>query len=755
MLLADDPAVPPVGRGVGASPNGSPSRSAANSSRSISVQSAGQEGQPAFLQPALWPEVRTAAQQAPAAAFGADTADITSELGQKAQQVQPSQQQAPSDAPSDSISALNAMELGIDKQQELAEQPLSHLPAQPPAQLSTQMPAQLLTQMPDQPPELQAQLTLQLSAQSPSQMPAQLPAQMPAHLTSNLLHREAQHAEPMPSLWSSEVAAQQASGDAVGSRFPVTSALQAANSKSFSNQLAAAGEDAVAAELLPESDIGLDTSANAQPPAHTPAQLPAQIVAQMPVQTLAQMPAQTPADMSAHMPAHMSAHMPAHTPAHMPAHMPAQSPAQSSVQVLGQIPAQLHGQLPESVAHMEAHHLKLNTSLPPSDIAPCWPPKPNIEIVGAMPATLSAWHLADSKGFDSQLAATAGRAGVEVAAAVEHCHTSITSFNTQGFADSAASYSSSPDAVSAVTSIHTQMETSTQAAASALVLDALSTASEPETVEEDVTEAPVEDEVDTVNRRFSGVWMNVNRSSAFGPESDVETITEASDEAEIQPFSSGVSGVWRDVDSPVSSLDSKEQPFSAKDNSSENLEGFEGDHSLHGDSSPFSPSAHAAMSSLGSDGKHGDSQQSLVSDSQTLNMPSETLDVSSDDTLPSTIHSRGQQGVHAELLEDAPTHRTAPAASPAPSQGLSQDALLQQGMAAASARLLVMGSLWGSNLGSLCNLGLILSPSGLILLTSKYEILEIVGEGAYGEALSKLRNCCTNSQQCLTSCCRP
>ena len=65
-------------------------------------------------------------------------------------------------------------------------------------------------------------------------------------------------------------------------------------------------------------------------------------------------------------------------------------------------------------------------------------------------------------------------------------------------------------------------------------------------------------------------------------------------------------------------------------------------------------------------------------------------------------------------------------------QGKMPNALSQQGMAAATAQLLLLGSQWGSNLGSLCNLGLILSPAGFILLTPEYEIIKIIGEGAYG-----------------------
>ena len=824
---------------MGAFPDDSLSSSTASSSSSVSVQSAWEEAQSAFLQPALQPEVLPAPQQVPGAPFGVVTADTSCELGpQKVQHVQSSQLEAPSEAVSDSMAGHNAAELrlvGVDKQQELAEQLLSQLPAQPTAQLSIQMPAQL---------------TAQLMAQSPSQMPAQMPAQLPAQLLGNLLQMQAQHAKSTSSLQPSAVAAQQANGDAVGFMPPVTSALQAADSKSFGNQLAAAGKDAAEAELLPGSDIRLNTEAIAQPPAQpsaqmpaqlpnqmpaqmpaqTPAQMPAQVLAQlpgqmlahtpaqvpaqlpdqmpahMPAQTPVQMPIQVPAQVPAHMPAqapaqmpaqlpaqlpaHMPAHMPAQRPAQMPAQMPAQTPAQAPVQtppqmpapMSAQMPAPLSGQmpaqtlaqmpaqmparmpaqtpaqtpaqmpaqmpaqlpaqlpaahLPETLAHKEAHPLKSITSLPSSDIAPQSLQQSNVAVIGAVPAKYAA----------CQLAATVGTDAEEVTAAVEPLQTSISGFHTQGLADSAAGCSSISAESSAVASIHAQADTSAPAGAaeSAPVLDDLSIASEPGSTREAVAEAPKGDEVDNFVRGISGVWRDVNRSTVFGPESEAEVVTEATIEAEMEPSSSGVSGVWRDVGSPVSSLDSEVLPVPAKDNSSEDLEGFESDRSRCGDASPSSSSEDAAMCSLGSDGKHGDRRQSPPSDLQTLNTPSETL---VDDSVCGTIHCRRQQGVHVGLLEGAPPQRIAPAAPPAPSQ----DALMQQGMAAASARLLVMGSLWGSNLGSLCNLGLILSPSGLILLTSKYEILEIIGEGAYGAALFMSKACCSNAQWYMTCC---
>ena len=716
--------MPPVSQGRGASPNDSPSRSAAGSSSSILVQSAWEEGQSAFLQPALQPEVLTAAQQVPAAAVSAVTADTSVKVGpQKVQHVQSAQLEAPSEAVNDSMLGLNAAELrlfGIDKQQEVAEQLLAQLPAQ----LSTQMPAQIPAHLPETLAHTEA-------------------AQVPAQLMGNLLNMDAQHTNSSSSLPPSTVAAQQATGDAVGSMPPVSSALQAADSNSSANQLAAAGERAAAAEVLPGSVIGLNTQAIAQPPAQPPAQMPARMSAQAPEQTPAQMPAQAPAQVPAQVPAQMPAQMPAQTPAQTLAQTPAQTPAQMPTQMPAQLPAHLPAHLPETLDHTEAHHLKSNTTLPSSDITPQSLQQANVEMVGAVPANTSAWQAADSKGFDSQLAATAGTDAEEVTAAVEPLHTSNSGFHTQSLADCAAGCSSRPTESSAGASIHAQIKASAQAAAeSAPVLDAVSVASEPGSVIEAVAEAPKEDEVDTVVRGISGVWRDVNRSTAFGPESEAEVVTEAMIEADIEPFSSGASGVWRDVDSPVSSLGSEELLVADKDNSSEDLEGFESDRSLFGDASPC-PSVHAAMSSSGSDGKHGDRQPSPPSDLQALNMPSETL---VDDTLRGTIHFQGQQGVHVGLLEGAPTQKIAPAASPAPSQGPSQDALMQQGMAAASARLLVMGSLWGSNLGSLCNLGLILSPSGFILLTPKYEILEIIGEGAYGEALFTSRNRISNGQ---------
>ena len=726
--------MPPVGQGMAAGLHDLPSRGVANSSSSIIiVQSASKVGQSALLQPAHQPEVFTAAQPA-AALSSVVTIDTSLELGP--QHVQSSHLEASTMAVNGNMSGLSVAEpqlVGIDQQQKLPEQMLSQLPAQ----LSAQLPAQLLAQLP-------AQLPAQLTAESPSQMPAQLPAHMPAQLMSNLLHMKAQHAKADSSFQPFAVAAEQASGVAAASMPAVTSALQAADCKSFGNQLAAAGQDAASAELLLKSDIGLDTQATAQQPAQPSAQMAAPMAAQVPAQVPAHMPAQTPAQV----------------PAQVLAQLPAQTPAQMPAQLLAQLPTEPHGQLPEILSHMEAHHLKSNTSLASSDIASCWPPEPNVKMVGAVPARPSAGQAADSKASGSQLAATAGAAGGEVAAEVKPLHTPIGEFHTQGVAESAAGCSSFPDAVSVMHSLIAQTEPSAQAAVeSGPVLDILSIACEPESAEEAVTEAPEEDEVDTVVRGISGVWLDVNRATACGPVSDIEAVTGPSAEAEIEASTSGVSGVWRDVDSPVSSLNSEETPIPAKDNSSEDLEGFESDHSLYGDSSlSSSSSAHAARSSLGSHGKHGDRQQSPTSDLQTLNMPSESLNALLDDTLPSAVHSQGLQGVHTGLLADAPTETAAPAASPALFQGPAQDALMQQGMAAASARLLVMGSLWGSNLGSLCNLGLILSPSGFILLTSKYEILEIIGEGAYGERLFMASNIAAtmpnNATHAAVTCCQ-
>ena len=727
--------MPPVGQSMAAALHDLPSQGVANSSSSILVESASEEGRSALLQPALKPEVSRVAQPAAALSYVVTT-DTSLDLG--LQHVQSSQLEASTVAVDGNLSGLSAAELqlvGIDQQQKLPEQLLS----QPASQLPAQMPAQLLAQRP-------ARVPAQLATESPSQIPAQMPAQ----LMSNRLHMKTQHAKPTSSPQPFTVAAQQGSGIALASLPAVTSVLQAADSNSLGNQLAAAGEDAAAAEILPGSDFGLDTQAIAQQPAQPlaqmAAQLPAQVPVELPAETPAQIPAQAPAPAPARTPPETPAHMPAQTPTQTPAQTPAQTPPQVPDQIPAQIPAQmpaqllaqLPGQLLETAPYVEAHHLKSNTSLASSDIASCWPPEPNVKMVGAVHAKSSVWQAADSKASCSQLAATAGTAAGEVAAAVEPWHTSISGFHTQHLADSAAGCSSFPDAVSAIHSIPAQTEPFAEAAVeSGPVLDIPAIAAEPETSEEAVTEAPLENEVGTVVGGTSGVWLDVNRANANGLEPDAEAVTEASADAEIEPSTSGVSGLWRDVDSPVSSLDSKEVPISAKDNNPEDLEGFESDHSLYGDSLPSSSSssAHAAKSSSGSDGKHGDRQQSPTSDLQNLNMPSESLDAP-----PSAVHPHGQQDVHIGLLADAPTQRAAPAASPAPSQGPAQDALIQQGMAAASARLLVMGSLWGSNLGSLCNLGLILSPSGFILLTSKYEILEIIGEGAYGEALFTSRN---------------
>ena len=184
----------------------------------------------------------------------------------------------------------------------------------------------------------------------------------------------------------------------------------------------------------------------------------------------------------------------------------------------------------------------------------------------------------------------------------------------------------------------------------------------------------------------------------------------------------------------LSTLNLTPAPFTLQvDNSSVDLEGFDLDHGVHSSPSPqpSSSSGDEAAGSWGPDDRTRDKPQIPKSE-----LPSPALTV-----VGSTTPIQDQTWAGAGLFVDAHSVGAAP---PIPShdqsclarlEGLPQTAQLQQGMAEASARLLAMGSQWGSNLGSLCNLGLVLSPEGFILLSPKYEILEIIGEGAYGKAI--------------------
>lgn len=185
---------------------------------------------------------------------------------------------------------------------------------------------------------------------------------------------------------------------------------------------------------------------------------------------------------------------------------------------------------------------------------------------------------------------------------------------------------------------------------------------------------------------------------------------------------------------PCSTLNMLLAPFLLQvDNSSVDLEGFDIDQSVHSSSSqqPFSSSEDEVASSWGPGDRTGDR----------LEIPKSELPSPVSDLICSVTPTWDQTWADAGLFVNARSAGAAPQvplneqSSSASVQGRSQNALLQQGMAEASARLLAMGSQWGSNLGSLCNLGLILSPEGFILLSPKYEILEIIGEGAYGKAI--------------------
>ena len=225
-------------------------------------------------------------------------------------------------------------------------------------------------------------------------------------------------------------------------------------------------------------------------------------------------------------------------------------------------------------------------------------------------------------------------------------------------------------------------------------------------------------------------------------------VTEAAEEAPAEtaaePLQKSNSGLWRDCNSPVSSMASGHMSLADGDDiNPADFEDLDMSHSMQGSSSLQSSSISLDAAAVGWESMHKSKSHSpnlLVLHTQQQTSEHEVgkmtavlelsdwgaaLPVQSSSLMPQSAELTIQGSSAAALINS-------PAASVLP-QVSQQSALLQQGMAAATAQLLLMGAQWGSNLGSLCNLGLMLSPSGFILLSPKYEIVEIIGEGAYGE----------------------
>ena len=223
-----------------------------------------------------------------------------------------------------------------------------------------------------------------------------------------------------------------------------------------------------------------------------------------------------------------------------------------------------------------------------------------------------------------------------------------------------------------------------------------------------------------------------------------EAAQEAPAETAAEPLQKSNSGLWRDCNSPVSSMASGHMSLAdADDINPADFEDLDMSHSMQGSSSLQSSSSSLEAAAVGWEAMHQSQSTSpdlLVFHTQQqtsehevgkmtavleLSDQGEALLVQSSSLTPQSAELT-IQGSSAAALMNSPAANVLPQVS-------QQSALLQQGMAAATAQLLLMGAQWGSNLGSLCNLGLMLSPSGFILLSPKYEIIEIIGEGAYGE----------------------
>lgn len=225
-------------------------------------------------------------------------------------------------------------------------------------------------------------------------------------------------------------------------------------------------------------------------------------------------------------------------------------------------------------------------------------------------------------------------------------------------------------------------------------------------------------------------------------------VTEAAEEApaetDAEPLQKSNSGLWRDCNSPISSLASGHMTLAdADDINPADFEDLAMSLSMQGSSSLQPSSCSLDAAAVGWESMHQSQSHSpdlLVLHTQQQRLEHEVGSVTAVSEFPKqagelAVQSSSLMPQSAELTirgSSAAALINSPAASVLP-QASQQSALQQQGMAAATAQLLLMGAQWGSNLGSLCNLGLMLSPSGFILLSPKYEIIEIIGEGAYGE----------------------
>ncbi len=227
-------------------------------------------------------------------------------------------------------------------------------------------------------------------------------------------------------------------------------------------------------------------------------------------------------------------------------------------------------------------------------------------------------------------------------------------------------------------------------------------------------------------------------------EAPEEAAEEATAETAAEPLQKSNSGLWRDCNSPISSMTSGHMALAdADDISPADFEDLDMSHSMQGSSSLQSSSSSLDAAAVGWEPMH--QSQSTLPDLLVVHTQQQTSEyevgkvtsvselseqggallVQSSSLTPQSVQLT-IQGSSAAALSNSPAASVLP-------QVRQQSALLQRGMAAATAQLLLMGAQWGSNLGSLCNLGLMLSPSGFILLSPKYEIVEIIGEGAYGK----------------------
>ena len=232
---------------------------------------------------------------------------------------------------------------------------------------------------------------------------------------------------------------------------------------------------------------------------------------------------------------------------------------------------------------------------------------------------------------------------------------------------------------------------------------------------------------------------------------DVLTVSDSTgSQPEVEPLQKGISGLWRDCNSPISSTASAHlsNPDADAIDPAE-FDGLDMSHSMRSSSSRLLSSSSSANDDAAIGWGSETQSQPHAADVLVLETQAKTCEHELDNSHGSSeLANQGDefivqsalrlpQGAEPVSISPSACDMTHVASSQALTQGSTQNALMQQGMAAATAQLLLMGSQWGSNLGSLCNLGLIVSPAGFILLSSKYEIIEIIGEGAYGQHLTR------------------